>query len=255
MCGQEVSCSNFQENVYNTDTFEKAYEVKDVILAKIIKKLSHRKKLKLLDIGCGDGGLIGQFDGLCDCYGVDVSEVQLRKAELRGIRTCQVDLENNELPFENEFFDAVVCSETIEHLLNIDNLMQEIHRILKLGGTFILTFPNVNQPISWPMQIIYDLPPRFSARYKSPHVRDYTLRMVRNVLADFRFDIIDVRGTYIYPFKGGFSRWIAGSFPRLAEKIIVVSKKNQKTLFLRKPPSVVWSVLGLVEKKGKLGGS
>ena len=178
---------------------------------------------------------------------MDVSEVQLKKAQMKGIRTCRIDLESERLPFANDFFDLVICSETIEHLLDADNLLQEIHRTVRLGGTFILTFPNVNQPISWLMQILFDLPPRYSARYKSPHVRDCTLRIIKNVLVNFGFEISDVTGTYIYPSEDRISQWLAKSFPRLAEKIIVVSKKHLKTprMHSRK---VVWNVLELVKR-------
>jgi len=141
----------------------------------------------------------------------------------------------------------VICSETIEHLLDADNLLQEIHRTVRLGGTFILTFPNVNQPISWLMQILFDLPPRYSARYKSPHVRDYTLRIIKNVLVNFGFEISDVTGTYIYPSEDRISQWLAKSFPRLAEKIIVVSKKRLKTTRMHSR-KVVWNVLELVKR-------
>jgi len=242
------SSSTFQENVYNTETPKKIDELKDLRLREIIKKLLRGNSCKILDVGCGDGSLLGPFCKYQECYGVDVSEAQLKKAEMRGIRTCRVDLESKELPFEDEFFDLIICSETIEHLLDVDNLLHEIHRTMRLGGTFILTFPNVNQPISWPMQIIYDLPPRFSARYKSPHVRDYTLRIVKNVLANFDFEIANVTGTYIYPFEGKVSQLLANSFPRLSEKIIVISEKHRKTL-ATKHKNVVWSVLELAQKK------
>jgi methionine biosynthesis protein MetW len=251
MCGQVMSSSStLQETVYNKEALEKTVEVKDVRVREIIKKLMQDKRGKVLDVGCGDGTLLEPFCGRYECYGVDVSEVQLKQAEMKGLRTRRVDLESSRLPFDDESFDLIVCSETIEHLLDVDNLLHEIHRLLRLGGTFVLTFPNVNQPVSWPMQIVYDLPPRFSARYKSPHVRDYTLRIVKNVLVNFGFEIANVTGTYVYPFEGKFSQWLATCFPRLSEKILVVSEKHRKTP-AAKPKTVVWSVMGLVEKKTK----
>ena len=244
------SSSIFQETVYDNEALQKTPEVKDLRVREIITKLLGGNSRKVLDVGCGDGSLLWPFCKSQDCYGVDVSETPLKQAELRGIRTYRVNLESEELPFDDESFDLIVCSETIEHLLDADNLLHEIHRILRLGGTFILTFPNVNQPISWPMQILFDLPPRFSARYKSPHVRDYTLRIIRTVLANFKFEIVKAAGTYVYPFEGKFSQWVATSFPRLGEKVIVVSEKHRKTPASR-TQNVVWDVLDLVGKKTK----
>ena len=239
--------STFQENIYDTEVPRRTVELKDLRVREIVKELIRNNRCKVLDVGCGDGSLLEPFCKSQECYGVDVSEVQLKKAQMKGIRTCRIDLESERLPFANDFFDLVICSETIEHLLDADNLLQEIHRTVRLGGTFILTFPNVNQPISWLMQILFDLPPRYSARYKSPHVRDYTLRIIKNVLVNFGFEISDVTGTYIYPSEDRISQWLAKSFPRLAEKIIVVSKKRLKTPRMQ-PRKVVWNVLELVKR-------
>ena len=106
-----------------------------------------------------------------------------------------------------------------------------------MRGLIILTFPNVNQPISWLMGIFLDLPPRFSARYKSPHVRDYTYRIMKKILPIFGFEIIFAKGTFIYPFTGKISQFLANTFPRFSEKIVIISKKSKKP---HKSPIVVW---------------
>jgi len=237
--------SAYQENIYNTWIRQKGLEVRDFRIREMIGKMISNKKCKILDVGCGDGSILEPFCKHQDCYGVDISEAQLKRARERNIKTFRVDLEVEELPFRQGFFDLVVCSETIEHLLDIDNLLLQINRALRLDGTFILTFPNVNQPISWLIQIAFDLPPVYSARYKSPHVRDYTLRIVKKTLTNFGFNIERVIGTYIYPFEGRLSQWLGKSLPRLAEKIIVVSKKNREVEPIR-PQKVVWNVLELI---------
>ena len=242
---REKSVSDLQENVYNTWVRQRAAEVKDLRIREILGKKIGEKKCKILDVGCGDGSLLEPFSKNQDCYGVDISEAQLKKAHDKNIKTFRVNLETEKLPFPRSFFDFVICSEVIEHLLNIDYLLLEINRTLKSNGTFILTFPNVNQPISWLMQVAFDLPPMYSARYKSPHVRDYTLRIVRKILTKFGFNIESVTGTYIYPFEGRLSQWIAKSFPRLAEKIIVVSQKHREAHTIQ-PQKVVWNVLELI---------
>jgi methionine biosynthesis protein MetW len=246
--GMTDSSSSFQEHIYNAETLQKNIELKDLKVRQIMKQLLVGDNCRVLDVGCGDGALLSPFCRFHDCYGVDVSEVQLKKAKMKGLKTFRVDLENKGLPFENEFFDLIVCSETVEHLLDIDNLLSEIYRSLRLGGTFILTFPNINQPISWIMGIVYDLPPRFSARYKSPHVRDYTLRIIRNIMRNFGFTIIQETGTYVFPFENKFSQWLASSFPRLSEKIVVVSKKGKKANSIRSG-KIVWDVSEIAGKK------
>lgn len=48
-----------------------------------------------------------------------------------------------DLPFANDVFDVVFCGETIEHLIDPDHLLDEMHRVLKPGGLLILTTPNI----------------------------------------------------------------------------------------------------------------
>jgi ubiquinone/menaquinone biosynthesis C-methylase UbiE len=237
---------HLQENIYNTQAPEKD-EFKDLKVRGIIRELSAARTCKILDVGCGDGSLLEPFHRHHECYGVDISEAQLKKARAKGIKAFRVNIEAEKLPFPQSFFDLAVCSETIEHLLDVDNLFHEVNRTLKKGGFFILTFPNVNQPVSWLLQVVFDLPPMYSARYKSPHVRDYTLRIVKSALTRFGFAVKNVTGTYVYPFKGGVSQFLARFIPRIAEKIIVVSEKHQETMML---PSrkVVWNVLDLVRE-------
>ena len=48
-----------------------------------------------------------------------------------------------ELPFKNSSFDFVTCMEGIEHVINPSHLVQELSRIVKLGGYVVITMPNV----------------------------------------------------------------------------------------------------------------
>lgn len=53
-----------------------------------------------------------------------------------------VDMEKK-LPFDNESFDYVTCMEGIEHVINPNELVQELSRVVKKGGFVIITMPNV----------------------------------------------------------------------------------------------------------------
>jgi SAM-dependent methyltransferase len=113
-------------------------------------------------------------------------------------------------------------------MLDPDNLLSEVHRALKPRGSLILTFPNMKQPVSWLMQIAYDLPFMYSARNKSHHAKGNTIPIVKHMLVNFGFEAIHVRGTYVHPNKGRISQWFAKRAPRLAEKIISMSEKRER---------------------------
>ena len=55
----------------------------------------------------------------------------------------QVDLDNASLPYADDSFDFVTCVEVVEHLENYRHLLREAYRVLKPGGLFIVTTPNI----------------------------------------------------------------------------------------------------------------
>jgi methionine biosynthesis protein MetW len=232
---------NLMSDTYQKTVYSQSIEQNDIvrneILRDIIKNIVKTPGQNLLDVGCGNGHLLAPFVPFHNCYGVDLVESSLLIAKSKGIATYYTNLEKETLPFQSNFFDLTVCSEVIEHICNTDNLLNELNRVIRKNGYLILTFPNVNQPISWLAQIVFDFPPVYSARYKSPHVRDFTLRIIKKILPVFGFDIKNVRGTDLYPSVGKLSQWVAKNIPRVSEKIVVVSTKKRKP---QKTANVVW---------------
>jgi len=237
-----MSCPNIQEKIY--DGFKGSTgEIKDIVLANLLDKIIKREtgKPKILDVGCGDGHILKPFLNRSETHGIDISKNMLQAAANLGIITSVVDLETEQFPFSSNDFDIVVCSEVIEHLITPDNMLREINRVLRPNHCFLLTFPNINQPLSVAIQTLLDLPPLYSAHYKSPHFRDYTLRVVKWLLREFGFEITAIKGTHVYPFKNALSRGLAGIIPRLGEKVIIVSHKEGKPDEQLQKVNVLWS--------------
>lgn len=99
---------------------------------------------KFLDVGCGDG-IIAYFakKNYRQIYGVDVSDIALKIAERRGVITRKINVNNEALPFENNYFDAITCLDVIEHVFEPVDLINEISRVLKKGGIVIISTPNI----------------------------------------------------------------------------------------------------------------
>ena len=115
-------------------------------LNKVLTIFGHYKFHRILDIGCGDGKfslLLKQSAQAQEVYGVDISREAVELANAAGIKAFWSDIDGEPLPFEKDSFDAIFCGEVIEHLLDPDHLLDEIHRTLKPGGIAIITTPNL----------------------------------------------------------------------------------------------------------------
>jgi SAM-dependent methyltransferase len=100
---------------------------------------------RILEIGCGDGSLLLLLQSQSQnnvLYGVDISESGIQKCKEKNINAYLVDVSTEPLPFPDNFFDIVICLETLEHLMNPYFAMMEIRRVLKEKGRLICSVPN-----------------------------------------------------------------------------------------------------------------
>ena len=96
---------------------------------------------RVLDIGCRYGALTRAYLEGNQVLGIDVDEWALREAARLGIETQWADAEEG-LPFEDESFDVVVAGELLEHVRDPAELVGEVRRVLRPGGTFVGSVPN-----------------------------------------------------------------------------------------------------------------
>jgi len=97
---------------------------------------------KVLDLGCGIGNILERIKkGIL--YGVDISSVQIERAKKRlGTRVNLSISPGENLPFDNGFFDKIICTEVFEHVLEPGLIFNEMHRVLKNEGLISLSIPN-----------------------------------------------------------------------------------------------------------------
>ncbi len=108
----------------------------------IRKYLSDKSYSKLLDIGSGTGYLIDMLSKERDAefIGLDLSPEMIKQAESKNIKNAKfVEGRSDNLPFENDSFDIVTCSQSFHHYPETDKPMQEAKRVLKPGGLYILS--------------------------------------------------------------------------------------------------------------------
>lgn len=101
---------------------------------------------RMLDVGCGYGGLAGFLGtelGITDLHGVDIDDSVLPEARSKGVQVKRVDVESEALPYEDESFDLVVSLGMLDYLPTFDRVVREIHRVLRPEGHALVSIPNL----------------------------------------------------------------------------------------------------------------
>lgn len=210
---------------------------------------------RMLDIGCGNGEFTVKIAKLVqakEVYGVDIDEKALLEAERRGIHTLKIDIYKERLPFSSNYFDLCTAIEVIEHIPHGDNMIAEIHRVLKHDGLLIITTPNLASIINrlllfFGYQPMHSVLPSLFYRIGLPgrpkkrtlktsdsmpapyatHISAYTLKGLKDLLEVYGFKVIKAIGVTL-PSSSKLRDLIAKPFqriPSLADDIIVIAKK------------------------------
>jgi SAM-dependent methyltransferase len=102
-----------------------------------IKALAVKQTGKLMDFGCGRKPYRNLFTTVSSYIGVDIEQTG------HDHTNSQVDVfyDGKTVPFEPQTFDSIFCSEVLEHVFNIDDILAELNRVLKKDGQLLLTIP------------------------------------------------------------------------------------------------------------------
>lgn len=182
---------------------------------KIIRKYLLRETGKILVVGCGSKGDMTVLPEGSEGFGVDISEEAINISEKKypNYKFCVADA--SLLPFLNDSFDHVVCSEVIEHVYLRDKAFMEIKRVLKNGGTFIVTTPNWFSSWGLARKVAEKIMKKPVTASDQPIDNWSTLNKLGAELKKFGFEPCDRKGLWFYPpfGKGKFRVPYFLSFP------------------------------------------
>lgn len=119
---------------------------------RIIPFLGEVKGLRILDIGAGTGRIAVQLAQRgAQMTACDNSSKMLDVLKKKDTRIATVVGDAEDLPFKDETFDIVIAAFLIVHLKSLSRFFDEVYRVLKSGGRFLVT--NINQRRPPPIEV------------------------------------------------------------------------------------------------------
>lgn len=189
---------NLEQKVSETDTFTlERYEQFNHYLPE--------KAKTILDVGCntGRGGVkLKDLNNELLIFGIDIVEDRLKRLP-KDVYKQTIHGSTNNIPWEDNYFDAVVAGEFIEHLYSEDvaKTLTEVFRILKIGGKFLLTTPN---PHDFKRKL------RKETILGGPHVSQHFPKILKIQLMMAGFSDVKMYGS------GKVTRYLGYHFPLLS---------------------------------------
>lgn len=168
------------DNVESTHFWYKARKSQ---LTKWFDELSG-SELNVLDLGSATGGNTLHLSKMGHSVtSVEYSDIGVAIQKTKGLFPIQADARN--LPFSNNSFEVVICLDVLEHIEEDDLVIQEIHRVLKSGGRFLISVPE--DPKMWS-----------SHDEAVNHVRRYTKNSLEQLIINSGLQVLHIWSTLYF---------------------------------------------------------
>jgi len=151
---------------------------------------------RVLDLGCGDGELLAWLAHHKDVsgYGIEIDDEHIPECIRAGVNVIQMNLDRGLSEFDDDSFDYVVLSLTLQAMRYPDRLLREM---LRVGRQGIVTFPNFGHwsarlqlALNGRMPVTRSLP---STWYDTPNIHLCTLKDFERLCRQLDFHILEHR--------------------------------------------------------------
>lgn len=203
---------------------------------------------RMLDVGCGFGGLstlVGKRLAFQEVYGIDIDSSALVEAGKKGVIIANVEVGEQRLPYESDYFDFVINLGMLDYLPFFDDALVEFYRVLKPSGHLLVSLPNLAswhnrialllgyQPrdIEVSRQYVVGVHPvyhRNGALEPTGHIHTATTGAFKDLCERFGFKTVEVWGFNPAPNRSLLARImdrIMTRNPSLARRFVYVGRK------------------------------
>jgi len=182
------------------------------LIIKHLSKLDARTKLKIVDLGCGDGRAVEKMMAVLTSQNIDVEKLFAIDIDPKinasdNVEVIKADLNRQRLPLSDNSIHVIYSLETIEHLVNPHNFVNEAYRILVKHGIIVFTTPNM---LAWYNRLLFlfgSLPIHYEVTElknygrilsnKGPtvgHIRVFSPRAAKELLLENGFKVLETKG-------------------------------------------------------------
>lgn len=146
---------------------------------------------RVLDLGCGEGRHVisAYIEADIQSVGVDLGFSDLQTTAKKFVDFAEPDNHNKsfslaqanglQLPFADNSFEVVICSEVLEHIDDYRSVLAEIDRVLAPGGRFVASVPR-----AWPERICWALSREYH-EVEGGHVRIFNASRLRHDIEQY----------------------------------------------------------------------
>jgi ubiquinone/menaquinone biosynthesis C-methylase UbiE len=172
---------------------KKRFEFMRYMQRRTIKYMPVTKNISFLDIGCGTGWALEYLAELADnqgnFQGIDISPRMIERAGERSLRNNVLKFQvanAGQLPFSEQCFDLILCTNSFHHYRSPQKALSEALRVLKRKGRIYITDFTADGPIG-------RLIDNRQRRREAAHIRFYSSKQFKSLFADAGFSYIKRR--------------------------------------------------------------
>ena len=183
---KQQSLASFEKQAVTYDVANDGRHAR-ALYPEVLQKLDNFVFDSVLDIGCGTGVLLASITTWC-CKaqsGLDLSQAMIEQAKKKLGTNADLRVGDVErLPWQNESFDLVLCTDSFHHYPKPDIALTEMHRVLKKGGRLMIADYYAPAPIRQILNL-------FIAFSKDGDVRIYSRSEILDLLGRAGFDSVE----------------------------------------------------------------